>query len=843
MNPTFDAFLQSWPWEPGLWIGLVAAAIIYARGWRSLKAGNPQRWTTARLLSFLGGLAAIALALASPIETFSGLMLQLHMVQHMLLMMVAPPLLWLGAPYFPLLRGLPRAARDACAAPLLRWPPLRQVFSTLTHPLVALPIFVLATWLWHLPAWYQLALRSPSWHYLQHVCFLGSALLFWYPVVRPYPLTPRWSRWLLFPYLILADVQNTVLAALFTFSSTVLYPHYLQVPRLAGISALADQAGAGVIMWVPGSLAFLLPLFALGVKLLGRQPQVKPQRAQARPAELVSSIPGIRSTRHLHGVFARQPTLLAGVPFVPASALLGEDGAATTAPITTPTAPPITAPRPSAPRPALDLLKVPIVGRFLRWRHARLCLQLPLLLLAIAVMVDGFTGPSAAPMNLAGVLPWIHWRGALILGLLVLGNLFCFGCPFVLPRLLARRWLHRRAAAHGRARFSHWTWPLWTWPRWLRNKWLAVALVALFLWSYEAFSLWDRPAATAWLTLGYFAAAFSIDGLFRGGTFCKYVCPIGQFNFVQSLVSPSEVRVREPQACATCRTHDCLVGRGDISGCELQLHLPRKSSNLDCTLCLDCVQACPHDNLGLIVTSPLASLSHDRPRAGIGRFSQRPDVAALVLLLVFGAFANAAGMVAPVVEWQQAWERHLGSSARLVASSAFYLVALFLLPALLVTITALASRRAGAAKQRNGEPQPDSLSSLVGRFAFALVPLGFAMWVAHYSFHFFTSYDTAIPAAQRFAADWGTALLGKPQWTLSCCRPAADWVLYFEILCLDVGLLVSLLLAWRIAANMTSNPTARLRIAAPWAVLTLLLFALGLWILFQPMEMRGTLPG
>src|SRR5207302_6341805 len=124
-----------------------------------------------------------------------------------------------------------------------------------------------ATWLWHAPPVYDLALRSSGWHYLQHACFLGTALLFWYPVVRPYPSRPRWSPWLLLPCLLLADVQNTVLSALFTFSDRPLYAYYAAVPKLGG-SALDDQSAAGVIMWVPGTLAFLVPLFGIGLRLL-----------------------------------------------------------------------------------------------------------------------------------------------------------------------------------------------------------------------------------------------------------------------------------------------------------------------------------------------------------------------------------------------------------------------------------------------------------------------------------------------------------------------------------------------------------------------------------------------
>ena len=192
-------------------------------------------------------------------------------------------------------------------------------------------------------------------------------------------------------------------------------------------------------------------------------------------------------------------------------------------------------PRPSSlpPRSSFDLLRVPLLGRFLKWRHARLAMQVPLVALAGVLILDGLRGPQVGPMNLAGVLPWIHWRGLLILSLLAVGNCFCLACPFLVPRTLARRWLPT-----GRS-----------WPRWLRSKWLAVVLLVLFLWAYEAFSLWDSPWWTAWLTLGYFALAFVIDSFFRGAAFCKYLCPIGQFNFVQSLVSPLEVKVRDPEVC------------------------------------------------------------------------------------------------------------------------------------------------------------------------------------------------------------------------------------------------------------------------------------------------------
>src|SRR5262249_44887028 len=140
----------------------------------------------------------------------------------------------------------------------------------------------------HLAPAYDLALRSTAWHYVEHACFLGTALLFWYPVVRPYPARPRWSPWLLLPCLFVADLSNTALAALLTFSDRLVYPYYAEVPRLAGISPLDDQAVAGVIMWVPGSAAFLLPLFGIGVQLLsGKESGARSQGSGVRGQESV----------------------------------------------------------------------------------------------------------------------------------------------------------------------------------------------------------------------------------------------------------------------------------------------------------------------------------------------------------------------------------------------------------------------------------------------------------------------------------------------------------------------------------------------------------------------------
>ena len=218
-----------------------------------------------------GGLLALWVALASPMDVFNGFVLTAHMLQHMTLMMVAPPLILLGEPLIPIVRGLPRFAAREFAGPLLNWAPAQVLGRRLISPLFALVLMGLVNFAWHTPRLYQLALDSDSWHQVEHACFFLASLLFWWPVVQPWPSQAQWPRWAIVPYLLVADLQNTTLSAILVFSDRVLYPWYLNVPRLFGFSAQQDQAAAGAIMWVVGSLAFVVPAVIIAVQCLSKR--------------------------------------------------------------------------------------------------------------------------------------------------------------------------------------------------------------------------------------------------------------------------------------------------------------------------------------------------------------------------------------------------------------------------------------------------------------------------------------------------------------------------------------------------------------------------------------------
>jgi len=365
----------------------------------------------------------------------------------------------------------------------------------------------------------------------------------------------------------------------------------------------------------------------------------------------------------------------------------------------------------------------------------------------------------------------------------------------------------------------------------MRSKWLAVGLLAVYLWAYEAFSLWDSPWLTAWIIIGYFVAAFIVDGLFKGASFCKYVCPIGQFNFIQSLVSPLEVKARDLNVCQTCTTHECLRGSSAQRGCELQLFVPKKSGNLDCTFCFDCVHACPHQNVGLISISPARHLIPDRFRSSIGRLLRRPDVAALALLLVFGAFVNAAGMIAPVMEWEQRLQDQLGFSSPLPVITVLFAFGLLIAPAILAVFCGTLSKAlSGISVQRK---------KLTCSFVMALVPLGFSMWIAHFVYHLLTGASALVPAFKRAASDIGINLFGKPDWSFSTAMVPVDWLTSIQILLLGAGLLLTLYISWRTAFGFTKQARSAFGLLMPWAALAMALYAAGVWVLFQPMQMRG----
>ena len=270
MPPEYRAIFAEWSPPVFLTGTVILSAILYVRGWFAIRRTRPALFPVWRLAAFLLGLATIWIAIGSPLDGFADALLSAHMVEHLLLMSFVPPLLLLGYPVVPLLRGLPRGLTVRVVGPLLRLKWLRRAGVLLTTPLVAWLAMNLIFLSWHVPAAYDFALEHEHWHEFEHLCFLGSSRLFWWPLIRPWPRSARWLGWWALPYLVSADIVNTALSAFLAFCDRPVYGYYLREPNPFHISPLSDQALGAVIMWVVGSLVFLVPAILMSVHLLQR---------------------------------------------------------------------------------------------------------------------------------------------------------------------------------------------------------------------------------------------------------------------------------------------------------------------------------------------------------------------------------------------------------------------------------------------------------------------------------------------------------------------------------------------------------------------------------------------
>lgn len=433
---------------------------------------------------------------------------------------------------------------------------------------------------------------------------------------------------------------------------------------------------------------------------------------------------------------------------------------------------------------------------------ARKGLQWFLLFLSGYLIWQGLFGPQFAPKNLSTMFVWVHYRGILVIGLILMGNLLCMGCPLVLARNILRK-------------ISP---PSRKWPQQLQNRYPAIFLFCLVLFLYEAFDLWASPFYTAILLIGVFATILLIDGIFTKGTFCKYVCPVGHFNFLGSLFSPFEIKKKRSSVCLSCTTQDCLHGSPQRNGCELDLFMPNKKGNFGCTWCLDCIQACPHDNIGFGINENLhVEKSLSQLSSGLGKLSARRDFQFLVILFCFGAILNAFGMVGPAYKLQIELADLVGWKSEVFTLFVLFVVFLLVAPWFLIKT----ANKGTQLLSKNNNPNKFWKEKLL----VSMIPIGFSIWVAHYLFHFLTGVFTFFPI---LGISFPVQYMGVPESVVSPIQVAIIFI----------GLFYSLFLVRNTLASSFKK-----RVMIPWMTLHFILAIFSIWIMNLPMEMRGTFIG
>ena len=260
---------------------IVFTALVYLRGWLHLRSTSSNVIEAWRAGSFVLGLFSIWVALASPIATWDEALLTGHMIQHLLLMTFAPPLILLGEPVMNLLHGLPRRFVRSIVGPLFRWRPVQQLGGWLAQPALCWIAAVAALVVWHIPAALTLGMQSEAWHVVERASFLGTGLLFWWPVVQPWPSVSRRPDWSIILYLFLATLPCDVLSGFLVFSERVAYPVYLSTSGQSSLAVLADQQCAGALMWTCVTIVYLVAGAILSTHLLSPQisaaPEIDPQ--------------------------------------------------------------------------------------------------------------------------------------------------------------------------------------------------------------------------------------------------------------------------------------------------------------------------------------------------------------------------------------------------------------------------------------------------------------------------------------------------------------------------------------------------------------------------------------
>jgi putative membrane protein len=260
---------SAWNWEPAILIGLALSGGLYGASLRALwtQAGVGHGVSVRQAAAFAAGWVALVAALVSPLDVLSEVLFSAHMLQHILLIMVAAPLLVLGAPPAALAWGIPRAWRRKLFGLGRSLAPLRAAGHLLALPLVAWGLHVLALWAWHAPGLYEPALIDERLHALEHLSFLGTALLYWWGLLQSVGGREMGLGLRLLSIFTMA-LQSGLLGVLLTFSPQPWYTSQSSGAAVWGLTPLEDQQLAGVLMWVPTGVIYLVTaLWLLGSRL------------------------------------------------------------------------------------------------------------------------------------------------------------------------------------------------------------------------------------------------------------------------------------------------------------------------------------------------------------------------------------------------------------------------------------------------------------------------------------------------------------------------------------------------------------------------------------------------
>jgi putative membrane protein len=278
MNALLDVLLLSWGWRFEIFLSLgLAAGLHLAGSWRLRRRRGKNVVSVWRSAAYLSGLFTVAVALMSPIDTLAGQFFTMHMIQHLLLVMIAPPLLWIADPMPVAMWGLPVALRREVGSWLKPGAAVRRFLRSLTTPGLTWIYFVVTLVGWHDSTAYGAALANDLVHDLEHITFFGTAMLFWWHLIGAAPhIHKPLSRGMRVAYALSVVPPNMLTGVAISFASKPIYAHYTRVARPGSMTILQDQMLAGVIMWIPGSMMYIIAALVFLAQILGGEERKEP---------------------------------------------------------------------------------------------------------------------------------------------------------------------------------------------------------------------------------------------------------------------------------------------------------------------------------------------------------------------------------------------------------------------------------------------------------------------------------------------------------------------------------------------------------------------------------------
>jgi ferredoxin len=437
-----------------------------------------------------------------------------------------------------------------------------------------------------------------------------------------------------------------------------------------------------------------------------------------------------------------------------------------------------------------DLLTVPLLGAFLRWRHFNTLLLAPTLLFFAIVVGTGLFGEQTTD-NPAILLTWILWWPAVIFTFFLVGRIWCVICPFGYVGDVAQKMV-----TLGR-----------TPPRLLKNMWWRLGLFLLLTWFTALFALDRSPRGTAWLALVLTFGAVALAVVYKKRVFCRYVCPVGGIFGLYSMTAPLALTARDPKVCQSrCRSKDCA------EACAWFQFAPHMDRGAECSLCLDCVRACPHDNLALRTQPVGRDLSQFRPH----RTSL--DEATTIAAILGVSLLQTVVMLNAWAAWQ---------AGPLLYTVIFFIFGVGIPLVLLAVLSFLASR---------GDQSSPGVATALRTYAYAFLPLGLGLHAAH-NFHHLFGEGGALWAGLR---EWTAKLTG---WELAraASEPSAtnaNALFFMQWLALAGGLYLAWQVSVHLAGRYATDRAAALRMAAPIQLFALAYTVLNILVLAAPMVHR-----